>query len=140
MNVMQTAVVGNQGRLTYTLNFPSFPGNAWAFGYFAEIEDLLPNETRIFKLEKPLQPPINDVAINVVEHAHGKYRTYEGGIWNVSLPDIASVWIRQTPDSSRGPILNALEILQYVLINFGSLDGNYGIFFLLYTGEFTITS
>jgi Malectin-like domain len=123
MKVMQTAVVGNNGILSYTMILDNFPGNAWAFSYLAEIEDLSPNETRIFKVEFPWGPPLNDALINVLDNARGKNRIYEPGFWNVSLPLITNIRFRQTNDSSRGPILNAFEIFKYVLINFGSLDG-----------------
>ncbi|TVU11189.1 hypothetical protein EJB05_44758, partial [Eragrostis curvula] len=46
--VKQTAVVGQDGSLNYRLDLEGFPGNAWAVSYFAEIEDLAPNETRKF--------------------------------------------------------------------------------------------
>ena len=38
--VMQTAVVGTNGSLTYRLNLDGFPGFGWAYFYLAEIEDL----------------------------------------------------------------------------------------------------
>ncbi|KAF3329926.1 LRR receptor-like serine/threonine-protein kinase [Carex littledalei] len=122
MKVMQTAVVGNNGTLSYRMNLDNFPGNAWAFTYMAEIENLGPNETRQFKVVLPYGPPVNDAVVNVQENANGNYRLYEPGFWNVSLPYIASLLFQQTNDSTRGPILNAFEILEYVLINFGSLD------------------
>ncbi|KAJ3684036.1 hypothetical protein LUZ61_013200 [Rhynchospora tenuis] len=122
VKVMQTAVVGNNGTLTYRMNLNNFPGNAWAFTYMAEIEDLGPNETRQFKVVLPWGPPINDAIVNVQENANGNYRLYEPGFYNVSLPFIASLLFRQTNDSSRGPILNAFEVFKYVAINFGSLD------------------
>ncbi|KAJ4786796.1 Leucine-rich repeat protein kinase family protein [Rhynchospora pubera] len=122
VKVMQTAVVGNNGTLTYRMNLDNFPGNAWAFTYMAEIENLGPNETRQFKVVLPWGPPINDAIVNVQENANGNYRLYEPGFYNVSLPFIASLDFRQTNDSLRGPILNAFEVFKYVLINFGSAD------------------
>ncbi|XP_078181047.1 putative LRR receptor-like serine/threonine-protein kinase At1g67720 [Carex rostrata] len=122
VKVMQTAVVGNNGTLTYRMNLDNFPGNAWAFTYMAEIENLGPNETRQFKVVLPYGPPVNEAVVNVQENANGNYRLYEPGFRNVSLPYIASLLFQQTNDSTRGPILNAFEILKYVLINFGSLD------------------
>ncbi|KAJ4772174.1 Leucine-rich repeat protein kinase family protein [Rhynchospora pubera] len=122
VKVMQTAVVGNNGTLTYRMNLDNFPGNAWAFTYMAEIEDLGPNETRQFKVVLPWGPPINEAVVNVQENANGNYRLYEPGFYNVSLPFIASLDFRKTNDSTRGPILNAFEVFKYVLINFGSLD------------------
>jgi Malectin-like domain len=123
VKVMQTAVVGNNGTLSYRMNLRLFPGNAWAFTYMAEIEELSANETRQFKVELPWGPPINEAILNVQENANGNYRLYEPGFINVSLPYIASLLFRKTNDSTRGPILNAFEVFKYVLINFGSLDG-----------------
>ncbi|KAJ8484820.1 hypothetical protein OPV22_017305 [Ensete ventricosum] len=98
--VMQTAVVGQNGSLTYRLDLDGFPGNGWAFSYFAEIEELSPNETRKFKLVVPGMPAYSKPTVNVQENAQGKYRLYEPG----------------------GPILNALEIYKYLQINYGSQD------------------
>ncbi|OAY68788.1 putative LRR receptor-like serine/threonine-protein kinase [Ananas comosus] len=120
--VMQTAVVGQNGSLTYRLDLAGFPGNAWAFSYFAEIEDLPPSETRKFKLVIPGMPAFSKPTVNVQENAQGKYRVYEPGYYNVTLPFIFSFGFKKTNDSSRGPILNALEIYKYLQINFGSQD------------------
>ncbi|WVZ85860.1 hypothetical protein U9M48_032721 [Paspalum notatum var. saurae] len=51
--VMQTAVVGGLGDLTYRLDLSGFPGNGWAFSYFTEIEEFVEPETRKFKLFIP---------------------------------------------------------------------------------------
>ncbi|RWW79266.1 hypothetical protein BHE74_00012457 [Ensete ventricosum] len=77
--VMQTAVVGQNGSLTYRLDLDGFPGNGWAFSYFAEIEELSPNETRKFKLVVPGMPAYSKPTVNVQENAQGKYRLYEPG-------------------------------------------------------------
>ncbi|XP_044492353.1 probable LRR receptor-like serine/threonine-protein kinase At1g67720 [Mangifera indica] len=45
VKVMQTAVVGTEGVLSYGLYLVDFPANAPAYAYFAEIEDLGANET-----------------------------------------------------------------------------------------------
>lgn len=121
--VMQTAVVGQNGSLTYRLNLEGFPGNGWAVSYFAEIEDLNPNETRKFKLFIPGLPALNKATVNVQENALGSYRLYEPGYPNISLPFVFSFEFKKTNDSSKGPILNALEIYKYVEINYGSPDG-----------------
>jgi Malectin-like domain len=123
MKVLQTAVVGNNGTLTYRMNLDNFPGFAWAYTYMAEIEDLGKNESRKFKVVLPYGPPVNDAVVNVQENANGNYRLYEPGFDNVSLPYIARLNFQKTNDSTRGPILNAFEILKYVLINPGSIDG-----------------
>ncbi|KAJ3680856.1 hypothetical protein LUZ60_015345 [Juncus effusus] len=122
--VMQTAVVGNNGSLTYRLDLEGFPANSWAFSYLAEIETLDPGESRKFKLFVPGKPEFSKVTINVQENAGGKNRLYEPGFWNVSLPFVFEFGLRKTNDSDRGPILNAMEIYKYLEINPGSLDAN----------------
>ncbi|TKY62187.1 LRR receptor serine/threonine-protein kinase [Spatholobus suberectus] len=123
VKVMQTAVVGTNGSLTYRLNLDGFPGTGWAFTYFAEIEDLAPNESRKFRLVLPGQPDISKAVVNIEENAQGKYRLYEPGFTNISLPFVLSFRFGKTYDSSRGPLLNAMEINMYLEKNDGSLDG-----------------
>ncbi|KAJ4783206.1 Leucine-rich repeat protein kinase family protein [Rhynchospora pubera] len=124
MKVMQTAVVGNNGTLSYTIYLANnnFQRHASAYLYFAEIEDLNPNETRQFGARFPWGPTHLEVPVNVMENAGGKYRLYEPVFFDISLPLLTPLKFRQTNDSSRGPILNAFEIFKYNLINFGSLD------------------
>ncbi|XP_007027234.2 PREDICTED: probable LRR receptor-like serine/threonine-protein kinase At1g67720 [Theobroma cacao] len=121
--VMQTAVVGTNGSLTYRLNLDGFPGNGWAFTYFAEIEDLAPDESRKFRLVLPGQPDLSKAIVNIQENAQGKYRVYEPGYPNITLPFVLSFRFGKTSDSSRGPLLNAMEISRYLEKNDGSLDG-----------------
>ncbi|KAL5742865.1 hypothetical protein ACOSP7_029597 [Xanthoceras sorbifolium] len=121
--VMQTAVVGTNGSLTYRLNLDGFPGFGWAFTYFAEIEDLKPDESRKFRLVLPDQPEVSKPVVNIQENAHGKNRVYEPGYTNLSLPFVLSFRFGKTSDSSRGPLLNAMEINKYLERNDGSLDG-----------------
>ncbi|XP_004493940.1 probable LRR receptor-like serine/threonine-protein kinase At1g67720 isoform X1 [Cicer arietinum] len=122
VKVMQTAVVGTSGSLTYRLNLDGFPGTAWAVTYFAEIEDLAPNESRKFRLVLPGQPDISKAVVNIVENAPGKYRLYEPGFTNLSLPFVLSFKFGKTSDSSKGPLLNAMEINKYLEKNDGSPD------------------
>jgi hypothetical protein len=122
--VMQTAVVGRNGSLNYRLDLEGFPGNAWGVSYFAEIEDLAPNETRKFKLVVPGMPAFSKPTVDVEENAQGKYRLYQPGYVNISLPFVFSFEFRKTNDSSKGPILNAMEIYKHVQITMGSQDGN----------------
>lgn len=129
VKVMQTAVVGQNGTLNYRLNLNGFPGYGWAFCYFAEIEDLGANEIRKFKLVLPGNKELTRLIVNVQENAQGKYRLYEPGSYNISLPFVLSFAFKQTNDSFRGPILNALEIYKYLEIHYGSLDGKCGQFF-----------
>ncbi|KAK7285102.1 hypothetical protein RJT34_19861 [Clitoria ternatea] len=123
VKVMQTAVVGRNGSLTYRLNLDGFPGTGWAVTYFAEIEDLGPNESRKFRLVLPGQPDVSKAVVNIEENAQGKYRLYEPGFTNISLPFVLSFRFGKTSDSSRGPLLNAMEINSYLEKNDGSLDG-----------------
>ncbi|GAV75591.1 Pkinase_Tyr domain-containing protein/Malectin_like domain-containing protein/LRR_8 domain-containing protein [Cephalotus follicularis] len=83
VKVMQTAVIGTEDVLSYRLNLEDFPANARAYAYLAEIEDLAPNETRKFKLQRPYMPDYNNAV---------------------------------TRDSTRGPLLNAIEINRYLKI------------------------
>ncbi|KAI4318893.1 hypothetical protein MLD38_032550 [Melastoma candidum] len=121
--VMQTAVVGTNGSLTYRLNLDGFPGFGWAYTYFAEIEDLTADETRKFRLILPQSPDISKAVVNIMENAQGKYRLYEPGFVNITLPFVLSFKFGRTVDSSKGPLLNAMEINRYVKRLEGSPDG-----------------
>ncbi|KAG2685714.1 hypothetical protein I3760_10G139000 [Carya illinoinensis] len=120
--VMQTAVVGTNGSLTYRLNLHGFPGFGWAYCYFAEIEDLDSDESRKFRLVLPGNTDISKAVVNIEENAQGKYRLYEPGFANLSLPFVLFFRFGKTSDSSRGPLLNAMEINKYLEKNYGSLD------------------
>lgn len=121
--VMQTAVVGRNGSLTYRLNLDGFPGFGWAYTYFAEIEDLNQNKTRKFRLILPGAPDISKAIVNIQENAQGKYRLYEPGFYNISLPFVLSFRFGKTSDSTEGPLLNAIEISRYLEIADASFDG-----------------
>ncbi|XP_057534417.1 probable LRR receptor-like serine/threonine-protein kinase At1g67720 isoform X2 [Amaranthus tricolor] len=122
--VMQTAVVGRNGTLSYRLNLDGFPGGGWAFSYFAEIEDLGPNDVRKFKLELPGAPLVSKAVVNILENAQGKDRLYEPGFQNLTLPFVLSFEFVQTSDSTMGPLVNAMEINKYVKKIGGSADGS----------------
>ncbi|CAN0926803.1 Probable LRR receptor-like serine/threonine-protein kinase At1g67720 [Linum grandiflorum] len=122
--VMQTAVVGTNGSLTYRLILDGFPGFGWAFTYLAEIEDLLPKESRKFRLVLPDDPELSKPVVNIQENAQGKYRLYEPGYTNLSFPFVLSFRFVKTSDSTKGPLLNAMEINKYLEINIGSPDGD----------------
>ncbi|KAK4478619.1 hypothetical protein RD792_014108 [Penstemon davidsonii] len=121
--VMQTAVVGRNGSLTYRLNLDGFPGFGWAFTYFAEIEDLDPSDTRKFRLVLPGDPDLSKAIVNIQENAQGKYRLYEPGYFNISLPFVLNFRFGKTSDSTLGPLLNAMEINKYLRKSEGSADG-----------------
>ncbi|KAI3698525.1 hypothetical protein L2E82_42140 [Cichorium intybus] len=116
VKVMQTAVVGTQGTLSYRLNLEDFPANARAYAYFAEIEDLPENETRKFTMKEPYVPDYSNAVVNIEENANGSYTLYEPSYMNVSLSFVFSFSFKKTPDSSQGPLLNAVEISKYVPI------------------------
>ncbi|KAK7319082.1 hypothetical protein RJT34_03795 [Clitoria ternatea] len=116
VKVMQTAVVGRKGVLSYRLNLEDFPANARAYAYFAEIEDLGKNETRKFKLQQPYIPDYSNAVVNIAENSNGSYTLYEPSYMNVTLEFVLSFAFVKTPDSTRGPLLNALEISKYVQI------------------------
>lgn len=113
MKVMQTAVEGTEGMLSYRLNLDGFPANARAYAYFAEIDDLGPNETRKFKLKEPYFPDYSNAVVNIAENANGSYILYEPSYMNVSLSFVLSFAFAKTSDSTRGPLLNAIEINKY---------------------------
>ncbi|XWS59725.1 hypothetical protein CRYUN_Cryun08bG0146600 [Craigia yunnanensis] len=121
--VMQTAVVGTNGSLTYRLNLDGFPGYGWAVTYFAEIEDLAPDESRKFRLVLPDHLDLSKAIVNIQENAQGNYRVYEPGYPNISLPFVLSFEFGRTSDSARGPLLNAIEINRYLEKNDGCVDG-----------------
>ncbi|KAJ9169414.1 hypothetical protein P3X46_017616 [Hevea brasiliensis] len=117
VKVMQTAVVGKEGTLSYRLNLEDFPANARAYAYFAEIEDLGANETRKFKLiMHPDMPDYSNAVVNIAENANGSYRLYEPSYMNVSLDFVLSFSFVKTRDSTQGPLLNAIEISKYLKI------------------------
>ncbi|CAA0836469.1 Leucine-rich repeat protein kinase family protein [Striga hermonthica] len=121
--VMQTAVVGRNGSLTYRMNLDGFPGPGWAFTYFAEIEDLGPGEARKFRLVLPGAPEFSKAVVNIQENAQGKYRLYEPGYYNITLPFVLSFGFARTSDSTAGPLLNAMEINRYLKKSDGCADG-----------------
>lgn len=115
VKVMQTAVVGTKGILSYRLNLEDFPANARAFAYFAEIEELGPNESRKFRIEQPPTEYSNAV-VNIAENANGSYTLYEPSYMNVTLNFLLTFSFEKTRDSTRGPLLNAIEISRYLQI------------------------
>lgn len=124
---MQTAIVGTKGSISYRLDLEGFPANARAYAYLAEIEDLGKNETRKFTMLQPRVRGYNNVIVNIAENANGSYALYEPSYMNVSLDFVLSCLFSKTRDSTRGPLLNAIEISKYVQIipNTDSQDGRY---------------
>lgn len=116
VKVMQTAVVGTRGRLSYRLNLEDFPANARAYAFFAEIEELGVNETRKFRMERPYLPDYSNAVVNIAENANGSYSLYEPSYMNVTMDFVLSFSFVKTRDSTRGPLLSAIEISKYVQI------------------------
>lgn len=127
VKVMQTAVVGTKGILSYRLDLDGFPAYARAYAYLAEIEDLGKNESRKFTMLQPRIPGYNSVIVNIAENANGSYALYEPSYTNVSFEFVLSCLFSKTHDSTRGPLLNAMEISKYVQIipKTDSQDGNH---------------
>jgi hypothetical protein len=121
--VMQTAVVGQSGYLNYRIDLEDSIQNAWAFAYFAEIEDLTPNDTRRFKWEMLGSPVYYGAIMDPTVDAQGKYRVYELEFKSVSFPRFLYLGFLKTNDSSKNPIINALEIYKYIRIATGSQHG-----------------
>lgn len=117
VKVMQTAVVGTMGKLSYRLNLEDFPANARAYAYFAEIEDLPANKTRKFRMTQPYMPDYSNAVVNIAENANGSYVLYEPSYMNVTLDFVLSFSFEKTTDSTEGPVLNAIEIGRYVKID-----------------------
>ncbi|KAI9169509.1 hypothetical protein LWI28_013367 [Acer negundo] len=113
VKVMQTAVVGTQGVLSYRLNLQEFPANARAYAYFAEIQDLGANETRKFKLQQPYMPEYSNAVLNIAENANGSNTLYEPSHMNVTFNFVLSFRFVKTRDSTQGPLLSAIEISKY---------------------------
>ncbi|KAJ6300141.1 hypothetical protein OIU76_021022, partial [Salix suchowensis] len=92
---------------------------------------------RKFSLVLPGNPDISNAEVNIEENAHGKYRLYEAGYNNLSLPFVLKFGFKKTSDSSRGPLLNAMEIHKYLEKNDGSPDGDVisGVILLYSTAD-----
>lgn len=116
VKVMQTAVVGTMGSLSYRLNLEDFPANARAYAYFAEIQELEANQTRKFQMKQPYMPDYSNAVVNIAENANGSYTLYEPSYMNVTLDFVLSFSFEKTMDSTEGPLLNAIEISRYLQI------------------------
>jgi hypothetical protein len=123
--VMQTAAIGQSGFLQYRLDLEDSIQNGWAFAYFAEIDDLTPNDTRSFKWEMLGSPVYYGATVNPSKNAHAKFRAYELEFKSVSFPRHLYLGLLKTNGSSKGPMINALEIYNCTRISTGSQDGKY---------------
>ncbi|WOH08162.1 hypothetical protein DCAR_0727599 [Daucus carota subsp. sativus] len=98
------------------LNLEDFPASARGYAYFAEIEEFETSESRKFTIAQPEIPDYNTAVINIAENAHRSYTLYEPSFKNVTLDFVLSFSFVKTPDSTHGPLLNAIEISKYVPI------------------------
>jgi hypothetical protein len=115
--VMQSADSWPQGQglnLTTSGIIPPMSNtNCYVLFYFAEIDPLARNETRVFDLilnQGPSQ--ISYFNISVVSLSGGMYIASEL-VFNVTSNNALTIQLLPHPDSHLGPILNALEL--YVL-------------------------
>eukprot|EP00249_Psilotum_nudum_P006643 c19951_g1_i2 orf=321-1478(+) len=113
--VMQTAVVGTYGTLTYRLAIPDFPGIAWAKTFLAEIQDLNSTDVRKFTFILRNDTKYAGQAVDL-ENDFGAYFVYEPGFDSIQLPELTNFAFMEANGSNLGPILNAMEILEVVSI------------------------
>jgi hypothetical protein len=77
--------------------------NGWAFTYFAEIQDLTPNNTRSVKWEMLGSRVYYGAVLDPSKNAQAKFRAYELEIKIVSFPRLLYLGIMKIDDSSKGP-------------------------------------
>lgn len=133
--VMQTAVVGQRGFLSYEFMFERPPVNSWVATYFSEIEDLAPTEIRNFTVEVSDWPEYNGLTVDVAAEAGGKYRLYELRYINVSVHHLLFMKLSKRNEFSKGPIINAIEIYTYLPIAAGK-QSSFSI--LVYSTNFEL--
>jgi hypothetical protein len=111
--VMQSAESWPQGEaLNLTLPYlPAYNMDYYVALYFAEIDPLAYNQTRVFDVVLnygPSEDPYFN--ISVVSLAGGMYGATELGDTNVTFDSSGSIQLIPNADSQLGPILNALEL------------------------------
>jgi hypothetical protein len=126
VKVMQTAVVGNSGTLSFRLNLPdSFPANCYATVYFAEIQNLGSGDIREFSFSSNINDTLyNGQPLDLARDAGGAYAAFEPRFTNASLPAIVDISLIRTNRSNLNPILNALEIYQILPVLLGTYYGD----------------
>jgi hypothetical protein len=111
--VMQSAESWPRGQgLTLTLPYlTSYNRDYYVAFYFAEIDPLAQNQTRVFDLVLN-QGPSEEYYLNisVVSLAGGMYTAWEVVGSNVSFNSSGNIELIPHADSQLGPILNALEL------------------------------
>ncbi|CAM6031767.1 unnamed protein product [Sphagnum compactum] len=109
--VMQSADSWPQGQalnLTTSYISPSMSNaNYWVLFYFAEIDPVALNETRVFDLI--LNQEVTFPNISVMSISGGMYITTEM-VFEVKFNSTGTIQLLPHPDSQLGPILNALEL------------------------------
>jgi len=109
--VMQSADSWPQGQalnLTTSYISPSMSNaNYWVLFYFAEIDPVALNETRVFDLI--LNQEVMVPNISVMSITGGMYITKEI-VLEVNFNSTGTIQLLPHPDSQLGPILNALEL------------------------------
>lgn len=108
--VMQSADSWPQGQalnLTTSYISPSMSNSNYVVFYFAEIDPVALNETRVFDLI--LNQEVMSPNISVMSLSGGMYITQEM-VFPVSFNSTGTIQLVPHPDSQLGPILNALEL------------------------------
>jgi hypothetical protein len=112
---MQSAESWPRGEaVNLTLPYPMFNNsNYYVAFYFAEIDPLAQNQTRVFDMVLN-QGPSEDYYLNisVVSLAGGMYIATELLGTNVTFNSSGNIQLIPHADSQLGPILNALELFQ----------------------------
>jgi len=109
--VMQSADSWPQGQalnLTTSYISPSMSNaNYWVLFYFAEIDPVALNKTRVFDLI--LNQEVRSPNISVMSISGGMYIKTELG-FEVNFNSTGTIQLLPHPDSQLGPILNALDL------------------------------
>jgi len=113
--VMQSAEAWPPGQgLNLTLPYLTFDNsNYYVTFYFAEIDPLALNQTRVFDMVLNQGPSeVTDLNISVVSLARGMYIATELVGANETFNSSGNIELIPDADSHLGPILNALELFQ----------------------------
>jgi hypothetical protein len=85
--------------------------NYYVLLYFAEIDPVALNETRVFDLI--LNQEVTVPNISVMSSSGGMYITTEM-VFEVNFNSTGTIQLLPHPDSQLGPILNALELFVFI--------------------------
>ncbi|KAL2651406.1 hypothetical protein R1flu_019534 [Riccia fluitans] len=120
MSVMQTAVEGGKSGVSYRLNLEGYPAACYAVIYFAEIQELRPNQTRAFFFRANIQDTTFDGAVLNLDRDAGSFKAYEPGYINITFPAIVTIQLLEDNSSTLPPLINALEIYRIMPILAGT--------------------